>query len=137
MTTQKKHDMENDRMEFVHLEKGRLCHHWKMKEKPPMENAQHRKCTPGKRQNVPPLENDRKSIPGKCMTWKMHYWKKVEYTASGKLQKRHTWKMHDMDNALHEKRQHGKCTPQKKVEFTPIRKGQKKHNRKMYNMENA
>ena len=48
-TTWKKHDMENDRMEIVHLEKGRICHHLKMKENAPMENVQHRKCTPRKR----------------------------------------------------------------------------------------
>ena len=46
---------------MYNLAKGRIYHHWKMKEKAQLENAQPGKCTPGKRQNLPPLEYDRKS----------------------------------------------------------------------------
>ena len=49
MRTWKMHNMENERIRIAHMEKGRIFSQWKLIEKAQLENAQHGKCTSGKR----------------------------------------------------------------------------------------
>ena len=98
--------MENERMKIAHMEKGRIFSQWKMIEKARLENAQHGKCTSGKRQNLPPLENDGKH------TEKVQHKENVHPEKDGIYSH---WKM--KEKAHPEKAQHGKCTTWKMKEL--------------------